>query len=348
MNRRSLIPDERDEHPPGLPQVRPALEGEYAVRGPNRALPELRHALRRPVAIGGRRPAQIEPRRRSSRRAHDLANSGSSDAIFAPLEDAVVPVHVTPVVDPPAAPPPLPPLEAPPRRPTADGPPCPECSEPMAGEAVVCLVCGFNRTTGKRLKTVSHRLMGRWDTGNFPLLARLIVCLGVVAACCLPLLDFGRDPEKLPVLLLLPIGGAAFGALVLGTFHRVIVTTDPQGTPILIQQLWICFVPAPRQTTDLTDFRTIRLTHRAGKRQRPGAAPDSRPVRAGRRDGHSAAHASAARATCTRWKWSARLSVEGEPFLEPLTVYHGRERAPCARHRRRSGADRRPPLWMMK
>ena len=158
MNRRSLIPDERDEHPPGLPQVRPALEGEYAVRGPNRALPELRHALRRPVAIGGRRPAQIEPQRRSSRQRHDLANSGSSDAIFAPLEDAVVPVHVTPVVDPPAAPPPLPPLEAPPRPLRADGPPCPECGEPMAGEAVVCLVCGFNHTTGKRLKTVSHRL----------------------------------------------------------------------------------------------------------------------------------------------------------------------------------------------
>ena len=193
----------------------------------------------------------------------------------------------------------------------------------MAGEAVVCLVCGFNRTTGKRLKTVSHRLMGRWDTGNFPLLARLIVCLGVVAACCLPLLDFGRDPEKLPVLLLLPIGAAAFGALVLGTFHRVIVTTDAQGTPILIQQLWICFVPTPRQTTDLTDFRTLRFTHRAGSVSALGLILVIGLCLLRGLIGGILLRSHLLRRGLFTLEIVSRLTVQGEPCLEPLTVYRG-------------------------
>ncbi|NQU22953.1 MAG: hypothetical protein HQ567_16880 [Candidatus Nealsonbacteria bacterium] len=31
---------------------------------------------------------------------------------------------------------------------------CPSCSQPMAGNAVLCIQCGFNRQTGKHMQTV--------------------------------------------------------------------------------------------------------------------------------------------------------------------------------------------------
>jgi len=133
----------------------------------------------------------------------------------------------------------------------------------MAGNAVVCLVCGFNRVTGKRLKTVSRRLAGRWDSENIPLFARLIAFAVILAVCCLPLLGLPEDePETQLAVMLIPVGAALLGALALGTFRRVTVTSDMQGIPVLIQQMWICFIPMRPWTTDLTEYRTIRLTHR--------------------------------------------------------------------------------------
>ena len=150
-----------------------------------------------------------------------LADDGGSDAIIA--AEPPPSTEVTPVPnDPPAEPPP------PPRRirhrrghrsPGRAGRPCPECRRATDGRRGrrLRLVCGFNRTTGKRLRTVSHRLAGRWDSGNFPLHVRLVAFALVVGACGLALFYFRMDLEWEPVWLLLPGGAAALvGALGVG------------------------------------------------------------------------------------------------------------------------------------
>jgi ssDNA-binding Zn-finger/Zn-ribbon topoisomerase 1 len=253
-----------------------------------------------------------------------LADSGANEAIFAPLAALSPPTALTPAVEPspgPAAPP-----APPPPIPAAGDSQCPECNEPMAGDAVVCIVCGFNRATGKRLKTVSQRVARRWDTGNFPLPARLVVFFGLVGGCFIPVLLNRNDPEALTLCLLIPAAGAALGGLLLGTFHRVTVTTDCQGTPILLQNGWIFFVPSSSFTLDLTDFRTIRLAHRESS-----AGPMALLL----------AFGLCLLGGLPAILWSvhllhgnlftldvlSRLDVDGGPMLEPFTVYHGRSEA---------------------
>ncbi len=249
------------------------------------------------------------------------ASAAASDAIIA-ADDRPTAVEVAVQADdPPAEPPPLPSPE--PRRPPADGPPCPECGEPMAGEAVVCLVCGYNQITGKRLKTVSRRLSGRWDSGNFPLTARLVVFVLIVGACGLPLISVMKDPEQETTWLLLPGAAALIGALALGSFHRVTVTSDSQGTPVLVEQLWVGFVPTPPQTIDLTGFRTIRLTHRAGSVSGLGLLLIFLTCLAGGVLG-VVLRTHLFRADVFQLEIVPRLTRDGEPLMEPLTIYRGR------------------------
>src|SRR6516225_11961521 len=52
---------------------------------------------------------------------------------------------------------------------------CLKCGAPMTPEAVVCVDCGFNRKTGKQLRTVSRRLEAYWYRRGPSYLVRLLV-----------------------------------------------------------------------------------------------------------------------------------------------------------------------------
>jgi hypothetical protein len=49
---------------------------------------------------------------------------------------------------------------------SAAGAACPQCGAAMSAVAVVCLDCGFNKKTGKHLKTVSQRAYFRWYSSD--------------------------------------------------------------------------------------------------------------------------------------------------------------------------------------
>jgi hypothetical protein len=134
----------------------------------------------------------------------------------------------------------------------------------MAADAVVCIACGFNRATGRRLRTVSRRLALQWDSGP-PMAARAVFFFMLLAACFAPLLTLPNDPETLAVFLLIPVAGAALGGLLLGTLRRLTVTTDPEGTPVALEKWWVGFFPLSENRINLSDFCTVRLTHGKGE-----------------------------------------------------------------------------------
>jgi hypothetical protein len=135
----------------------------------------------------------------------------------------------------------------------------------MAAGAVLCIECGYNTQTGKRLKTVSRRIARHWYSGGMSLAGRLVAFVLLLGLCGFVLFAISRDAEvEVGVFILVPIAVAALAGLLVGTFHKGIVTTDSQGAPLLIKSHWICFIPSGQATLDLTDFRTIRLSHTGG------------------------------------------------------------------------------------
>jgi hypothetical protein len=134
----------------------------------------------------------------------------------------------------------------------------------MAAEAVLCIDCGFNRKTGKKLKTVSQRFERHWDDGNFSLTARAITCGILFVVCVTPLLVGILVEEPGGTTSLGPLGVIlltiwTFILLPLcGTFKRVIVTRDRDSRPIVIRRWWIFFLPVSNIVTDLEGYKRLR------------------------------------------------------------------------------------------
>jgi hypothetical protein len=137
---------------------------------------------------------------------------------------------------------------------------CPECGAFMARDAVICLDCGFNRKTGKQLKTVSRRIERHWYLGGFsdPAVVLVFVLLYMFLALAAYL------SEDLLVGALLLAAGVLPGVLLLGTFTRVRITRDREGRPLLFRDRWVFFIPVAHATIDLDEYQVIRLGHQEG------------------------------------------------------------------------------------
>jgi hypothetical protein len=148
---------------------------------------------------------------------------------------------------------------------------CPNCKKPMQPEAVLCINCGFNRRTGKQLKTVSRRLESHWDTVGFPYWARLLVYvlflfLAPLLVSVLVLLIV-NDPVAVQSIvkhatlgLVILLSWMLLCLLALGTLRRVTITRNVAGKALLIRQWWVGFLPVHRSTLDLERYTTIRLS----------------------------------------------------------------------------------------
>jgi hypothetical protein len=135
---------------------------------------------------------------------------------------------------------------------------CPKCGAPLKPEAVVCVDCGFNRKTGKQLRTVSRRLEAHWYRRGPSYLVRLLVLalmLLVGAAVAVALLE---DPDVPPVALIVPMAWALVWVLLLGIMERTCVTRTAEGGAVLVRRQWVGFVPTGRTTLDLEPYTTIR------------------------------------------------------------------------------------------
>jgi hypothetical protein len=173
------------------------------------------------------------------------------DSAAAPRPDAIAarPLPVQPIDPEPAGR----------RRPAAADPEdcCPGCGRFLAPEAVLCIDCGYNRQTGKRLRTVSRRMRRMWYLGGFSSPASIVV----VAVLYLFLIVLGFASESLAAGLLLLLAGAVPSVLLLGTFTRIIVTRDADGRPVVIRDRWAAFLRYSHAEIDLEEYRVIRLGH---------------------------------------------------------------------------------------
>jgi hypothetical protein len=131
----------------------------------------------------------------------------------------------------------------------------------MAPGAVVCIECGFNRQTGRRLRTVSRRVVRHFYPSGLSILGRVIafvILLVVVAAFA-----WGLSTEW-PTRILIGACGAGLLCLALGTMCRLTLTSDSAGKPILITRWWVLLVPFPPGTRDLSEYTTIRFGRHDG------------------------------------------------------------------------------------
>lgn len=137
---------------------------------------------------------------------------------------------------------------------------CPGCGRFLAPDAVVCLECGFNRQTGKQLRTVSRRFDRRWYLGG--LFSPAAVAVVVILYLFLGLVGLlSRDVVAFVLLLAL---GVLPSVLLLGTFTRIRITRDRDGRALVLRDRWIAFLPAGHKEIDLEGYETIRLGLREG------------------------------------------------------------------------------------
>ena len=162
---------------------------------------------------------------------------------------------------------------------------CPECGVAMAADAVICLDCGFNRKTGKQLKTVSKRIERTWYLGGlfeptvivvFILTVLVLATVAFLSANLAATTDLVEDvrthqneaadlSEYIIVAAVLVVIGTVLGALLLlGNFTRIRITRDRGGKPLLLRDRWLFFIPTGHATIDLDGYQLIKLGHKEG------------------------------------------------------------------------------------
>jgi hypothetical protein len=128
----------------------------------------------------------------------------------------------------------------------------------MQPEALVCVDCGYNRKTGKQLRTVSRRLEAHWYRQGPSYLGRLLLLLLMLALCAGMYLALVANDQSPPVALAVPLFWALLWSVLLGIMERSSVTRTAEGKPVLVRRRWVAFFPAGRTTLDLEPYTTIR------------------------------------------------------------------------------------------
>lgn len=147
-----------------------------------------------------------------------------------------------------------------------DGNPCPSCRRIMARGAVVCVECGFNRKTGKKLRMTVRAVQHQLDPA-LPVAARAILATVLV----LPCVASGLVGLVAPVESGNRAGALAFAGLwslvwltMLGSFTRMRAVKDAAGRPTLYVSTWLWFVPVRTQALDLRSYECLYYGYRKG------------------------------------------------------------------------------------
>ncbi len=122
--------------------------------------------------------------------------------------------------------------------------PCHNCSREMAPESVVCVSCGYNRRTRKKVKKEYQPIARSWET-DWPLRTRVLTFLviqggssflGVLSAI------FGASLNDFALSWFL---SGLMLAFLLGSYERIRITRDRRGKVELTKFWRIAFVPIP-------------------------------------------------------------------------------------------------------
>jgi hypothetical protein len=135
---------------------------------------------------------------------------------------------------------------------------CPKCKNPMSGDAIDCVTCGYDERVRTKAPKERPPVFRDWENG-WSATSRIrvyAVCQIIIVASMVTGLLTDRDPGT-------TIVAAAIGSLILiflcGTFERFIIRRTSKGR-IQLWKIWrICFVPRPDKEIPLQNYDRIRL-----------------------------------------------------------------------------------------
>jgi hypothetical protein len=145
---------------------------------------------------------------------------------------------------------------------------CPTCHKVLPGDAVLCIDCGTNLKTGKKIASVREqkKLDPEWELQwnyKMPLVAHLIIfgilepflLLSTVLAANSPAQGAHRA-----FVFCLALSGITF--FLLGTFVRFSLTSNEEEEPILTRTQWVAFIPLIKKELDLKPIFRVELGYK--------------------------------------------------------------------------------------
>jgi hypothetical protein len=143
---------------------------------------------------------------------------------------------------------------------------CPKCKVELDPDAVICLKCGYNRKTGRRVKRQVEPISHEWSAG-LALYERLIllgvlVCLIFFISC-----GIGFRARSIPALLLIMVVAAisaVVSALMVGTYFHVSLGRNKRGE-IRLSKTWrIAFFPIDKRAINVRSDDQLLLDFQRG------------------------------------------------------------------------------------
>lgn len=147
-----------------------------------------------------------------------------------------------------------------------DGDPCPSCRKIMARGAVVCVECGFNRKTGKKLRMKVRAVEHQLDPA-LPVVARAILAAVLILPCVASgLVGLVGQVESGNRAGLVAFAGlwSLVWLTVLGSFTRMRAVKDTAGRPTLYASTWLWFLPVRTRTLNLRNYECLYYGYQRG------------------------------------------------------------------------------------
>ena len=146
---------------------------------------------------------------------------------------------------------------------TADGvsKTCPECSALMDAKAVLCVKCGYNLKSRRKL-TTERRPPDRHVDAGAPLVLRAVLAsvVGLGGAALLVAHLAYNVVDQFGVILGLVLVGAFL--LILGSFTRVTVTADEQGKWWIKKTDLLCFIRLKETRHDPAAYDALYISYK--------------------------------------------------------------------------------------
>ncbi|MBM4069952.1 MAG: hypothetical protein FJ271_13520 [Planctomycetes bacterium] len=131
--------------------------------------------------------------------------------------------------------------------------PCPDCGRFVKFDAAVCLSCGFDLRSGKRLKKTYEPISRAWESG-WPLATRKML-FAIGQGVMLPMSIIGAISLGSPLGFIGPWGVfTAMTIYLLGTCNRVELSRTKKGKVTLTQTWFVFFQRRPAQTISLSEY----------------------------------------------------------------------------------------------
>jgi hypothetical protein len=137
---------------------------------------------------------------------------------------------------------------------------CESCTKDIDLVAVVCVHCGFDAGTKKKVERVFTPIDRTWESG-WPFRRRLTVFLLVQGANLLTLIVAASAGESLPLSIGMILFYVALQAFLLGTFESIRIRRNKKGQ-VEITSLWrVAFVPMAAKKVNWREREGVAFGH---------------------------------------------------------------------------------------